>query len=164
MEIKFAPIIPTIPKFTELDLAYVANQALTEFAREVKDELDSTTETWKKPVKFIIRYDRANHSVRVFTNDEIYGYVNEGTAPHAIAPIGAKTLKFKSGYRAKTMPGRIKATSGGKFGDNIFATGVWHPGIKGRHFSGLIYQKMIQTGRFNKIFGNLLTNYLKRWK
>lgn len=164
MDIKFTPIIPIIPKFTSFDLGYVAEQALREFGKEIIDEFNSTATTWKNKPVFIIRYDRGRNTIRVFTDNEIYGYVNDGTRPHPIAPVNADVLRMRHA-NPKTMVGRIKSGAGGKYGDPFFATYVKrHPGIKARHFDDLIYNKMIQKSEFNKIFGRLLTDYMRRFR
>ena len=71
---------------------------------------------------------------RVSTVAEVYRFVSEGTKGRFVAPKNGKVLRFKSGYKAKTSPGRIPSRSGGSFGSNAFSKGHRVSGIKARKF------------------------------
>ena len=77
----------------------------------------------------------------VGTNSKIYEYVDKGTKPHIIRPKRAQFLRFQTGYRAKTTPGIIGSSSGGRSGDIVYSQGVRHPGTKARKFSEIINKK-----------------------
>jgi hypothetical protein len=79
--------------------------------------------------------------VLVGTDDEIYGYVNEGTKPHTIWAKNARTLAFPSAYTPKTRPGHMTAGSGGASGPTVFAAEVHHPGTEARNFDKAIQKE-----------------------
>ncbi len=117
--------------------------ALRAEGREVKKQYKKTTQTWKRKPEFeiLIGLTGKDASVLVGTDDKIFRYVDEGTRPHIIRPVRAKRLRFKSGYRAKTRPGKIGSQSGGAFGDTVYAQMVRHPGSKARGFSPTIQKR-----------------------
>ena len=124
---------------------------MRDFGKEIKKEFEETTKTWDHKVNFEILRSISSKwgtvEVAVLTDDEIYGYVNEGTRPHIIRPKkrGGK-LVFKWGgpgsYAAKTTPGVIGSTSGGQSGSTVAFPYVNHPGTKARNFSKIIKKKM----------------------
>ena len=78
----------------------------------------------------------------VFTNDEIYKFVDKGTAPHIImAKHRMRPLVFQTGYKAKTAPGTIGSRAGGPFGPTVRALVVHHPGTEARRFTETIQKK-----------------------
>lgn len=106
-------------------------------------DLESTVRTWKHKPAFdvTITKDGGDYSVTAGTDDEIYGYVNDGTKPHAIRPKRGRYLRFSSGYKAKTRVGIIGSIEGGSFGGDVFSKGVMHPGFPGRKFAEKIAQR-----------------------
>ena len=103
-----------------------------------------TTSSWSHRVTFEAMSDTqadGSFSVMVGTDDRIYGYVDLGTRPHIILPKRARVLAFQGGYRAKTSPGVLGSSGGGKFGATIFARAVRHPGTKARGFTRMIFDK-----------------------
>lgn len=106
-------------------------------------DLESTVRTWKHKPTFDVTITQQgdSYSVTAGTDDEIYGYVNNGTRPHAIRPKRSRYLKFGSGFRAKTRVGVIGSFQGGSFGNDIFSRGVQHPGFPGRKFTERIAQR-----------------------
>jgi hypothetical protein len=113
-------------------------------AKEINDDYRKTTQTWKHKPQFVTLTDtsRGELTIAVLTDDEIYGYVDEGTkGPYVIRPKRARALRFPGVFRAKTSPGVIGSTSGFKGGDNVYAKQVIHPGIKARNFSKTIEKK-----------------------
>jgi len=118
--------------------------ALEKAGKTIKDEdYGAITKTWKHKPKIEVVVDLAGPgpTLLVGTDDEIYGYVDEGTRAHVIVPRRAKVLKFKSGYVAKTAPGVIGSTSGGPTGGDVYSAGVIHPGTKAREFEKTIKEK-----------------------
>lgn len=110
-------------------------------------DLESTTRTWKNKPTFdvTITEQGGNYGVTAGTDDEVYGYVNDGTKPHMIRPRRARYLRFSSGYRSKTRPQIIGSQNGGSFGDDIFSRGVNHPGTKARNFVVIIQKRRQKT-------------------
>jgi len=58
-----------------------------------------------------------------------------------IRPVVSKRLVFPNKYKAKTSPGVIGSTSGGKSGTIVTATSVRHPGFQARKFVDAIKKK-----------------------
>lgn len=115
----------------------------------IKASFNETTKTWNRKPVFEEQISLAGGpQVEIYTTDEIYGYVDQGTRPHVIRPVKAKALRFQSGYKAKTIPGVIGSQNGGSFGDTVFSKGVQHPGNAPRNFSKEI--EKIWTPRFKR--------------
>jgi hypothetical protein len=124
--------------------------AIQAAAKEVADEMvldfRETTRPWKHKVKFeeVIAVD-PNVEILVGTDDEVFGFVNNGTKPHAIFPRKAKALAFqwggKGSYRPKTKPKVIGSTPGGPSGPKVALPYVQHPGTDAREFDVTIEKK-----------------------
>lgn len=108
-------------------------KGMREAAEAVKADAEKSTATWKHKVNFIIQQDGPNFIIA--TNDEIYGYVDEGTKPHVIVPKRGRVLRFAAGGRPKTTPGKLTSGSGSAGGDIVFTPRVNHPGTKARLFT-----------------------------
>lgn len=102
---------------------------------------------WKNRPEFKTRkYIRADYiSMTVYPAGnpkavEIYGYVDQGTEPHLIAPVRAPLLIFKTGYQPKTLarPARTVPGGGKATGPTVAAKLVHHPGSEAREFSATI--------------------------
>ena len=116
--------------------------AMQETGKEIKKDFDRTTVTWKSRPEFeIVMSITKGLELFVWTDNEIYGYVSEGTEEHVILPVNAKALRFREGYHAKTKPRVIQSFSGGPFGKVVFAAGVIHPGTEAREFAQVIQKK-----------------------
>lgn len=126
-------------------------------------DLEATVRTWDKKPTFdlTITRDGSDYSVTAGTDNEIYGYVDQGTEAHPIVPKRSKYLKFSSGYRAKTRVGVIGSYNGGSFGSDVFSRGVLHPGFPGRKFTEKI-QKRRQTTVAQEIGAGIAKIALKR--
>ena len=118
-------------------------KAVYKSAGLVLKDFEATVRTWKhKPVfDLTITEQGGSYSVTAGTDDEIYGYVNNGTKPHQIKPKRSRYLRFSSGFKAKTRVGVIGSFQGGSFGSDIFSRGVMHPGFPGRQFAKKIAQR-----------------------
>ena len=134
------------------------DDAMAELRDGVQEDFESTVSTWSTDVAFATRITTGNAlTLRVNPSGagaEIWGYVNNGTSPHVIRARRARSLSFRSGYRAKTRVGRIASGSGGSSGDNVYAQQVFHPGSEGRDFTGLIAKKW--TPEFKRIGENAM--------
>lgn len=117
------------------------------YADELQADFEKTTETWEHDVEFekIVDYEPKGPEIFVGTDDEIYGYVNDGTRPHPIFPKKAKALRFqwggKGSYTPKTTPRVIGSKAGGPSGPIVHRPYVQHPGTEGRHFDEEIERK-----------------------
>ena len=96
------------------------------------DDYEEITATWDHTVEFeTLKETKDELTVIVATNDEIFGYVNNGTAPHIIEPRPDnphQKLFFEQNYARKTSPRTIGSFSGGKYGPMVVSEGVYHPG------------------------------------
>lgn len=113
-------------------------------AKDMKKDFQQTVKTWKRKPTFemVVAVGPKSIDILVGTDDEIYGYVDKGTAPHLILPKkpGGK-LRFQSNYKAKTIPNVIGSRSGGSSGNVVFSDGVIHPGTEARNFDKIIAKK-----------------------
>jgi hypothetical protein len=70
------------------------------------------------------------------TTSTPFVYVDQGTkGPYPIPAKNKPLLKWKSGFIAKTAPGRLVSQPGASFGGWRSAKEVTHPGIKPREIS-----------------------------
>ena len=112
----------------------------------VKKDYEKTTKTWKHKPKFEVDVSlkQPGPMLMVWTDDEIYGYVDKGTKPHLIfagiytGKSNKKALKFPSKFKPKTKAGVIGSTAGSSGGDKIVRAYVQHPGTKPRGFEEAI--------------------------
>jgi len=113
---------------------------------EMEKDFQKTVATWSRKPKFekIVSID-PNVEVLVGTDNEVYGYVNDGTRPHLIFPKRAKALSFRWGgkgsYKPKTRPRFIGSMPGGPTGPRVARPYVQHPGTKAREFDKTIEKK-----------------------
>ena len=95
--------------------------------------------------------------LQVTIDDQIYAWVSEGTRAHIIRPKGqGYPLRFQSGYKAKTMPGSLTPSGGGKFGPDVRAFEVHHPGTQPRKFV------QVATDRIEKEIPRILQAEIER--
>jgi hypothetical protein len=138
--IKLIPITPTknpIPDSARMRRA--VENALTALAKGAEVDFKVTTQTWKHKPVFKVESKPGERTVG--TDDRIYGYVDEGTAPHIITPKRSKRLVFMAGGRAKTRPRSISSGAGSPGSTKAFAKVVHHPGTEARDFSKTIAEK-----------------------
>jgi len=119
---------------------------------EIVKDFESTVATWSKKPDFKFTSSSAQNTpsltINIETDDPIYGYVDEGTKPHIIAPVKAKRLFFAVGGTAKTQPNVIGSSAGSKGTSPVVALVVNHPGTKARNFTKKIESKW--RGEFGK--------------
>lgn len=131
-----------------------------ETERELQKMFDQTTETWEHRVAWIRRnkVSGAVMEVIVGTNDEIYKYVSAGTRPHLIpsVPKTRGSLRFRTGYTAKTRPGVLRSGPGGARGDYAYAKQVRHPGTDARRFAENVAKE------FERPFKRLIDEAMRR--
>lgn len=122
----------------------------TELEREGKTivrEYGYTTQTWKRKVRFEMKIFPDGQMI-VGTDNEIFGYVDEGTRPHVIRPRLAKALRFNTVFRAKTSPGQLTSRPGMSAPPVAVRMEVHHPGTKPRNFTKLMTKR--SEPRFSK--------------
>lgn len=134
-------------KFNVKAFADAFKKASEKISKEIKKEFEITTIGWDTDVVFeeLVAVGPDAIEVLVATDNEIYGYVNDGTRPHKIRAKPGKTLAFKWGgpgsYKAKTAPGKlVHNPSGGNVvgGKFVRPMEVDHPGFEGRNFDKII--------------------------
>jgi hypothetical protein len=132
--------------------------AIQEEGKAIKQDYEETTKSWNTEVTFEIKI-LASNSVKVFTLNKIYRYVNKGTPAHDItAPPGGR-LFFMTPYGPKTRP-NILGSGPGSIGTNLgVAQVIHHPGTEARNFSKLIAK--IAKARFQKRLRAVLKNLNK---
>lgn len=131
---KLVPIKPKGKLFDIPRIERAVKKAMYEAAEEGKDLLERCTATWENQPTFTIT--EVKDGLIIGTDDPIFGYVDEGTPPHTIAPKRRTFLRFRSGYTPKTSPGQIGSGSGGASGDVVFTRKpVNHPGTRARRFT-----------------------------
>lgn len=121
-------------------LARAVTNALDGAAAGALIDFKTTTQTWKHKVAFQIDKGRPDRRV-VGTDDEIYGYVTEGTRPHIIVAHGKALAFFGGKFRPKTRVRTIGSNKGSKGGAVIFRKMVHHPGTDAREFEEAIAEK-----------------------
>jgi hypothetical protein len=138
-----AVIIRTVnlPKLLTPNGAYGAIlKEANQYAKAMKLDFDATVGTWdRKPVfQTDVSVLPDIVSVKVWTDDEIYGYVDKGTKSRDIYPKAGKRLAFRVGGTPKTRPGQDTAGPGSP-GTKLIVLPVGVPvhkhAIKARNFT-----------------------------
>ncbi len=135
-----------VPKDLVVDIKkmkQVVNNAMDGAALGAKVDFDTTTRTWRRRPKFLIK--KPKFGVRdIYTINEIYAYLNYGTRAHRIPKgTGGKRLAFfRTGFRPKTRAGYIGSNKGSRASSNfVRPKSVRHPGNKPREFDIVIQKK-----------------------
>lgn len=108
--------------------------------KDGQELMERGVRTWSN--KPTITISRTADGVAFGTDDPIYGYVNDGTKAHTIAPKRGRFLAFGAGGRAKTQPGVVGSGGGARGDTRVFARVVRHPGTKARGFTKVIARQM----------------------
>lgn len=149
-------------------------QGMVKVADLIESDFKSTVQTWENKPEFetVSNLNTPNRiDVFVYTENQIYGWINNGVDPHIIGPRDADVLAFHEGYTAQTDPGviqlgntflgnqgmslgdsvrSVESHEGGESGGMVFVRGeVNHPGIEPRNFDMRIRLK--RTGDVQKI-------------
>lgn len=124
---------------------------IEETIKEADREFAKTYATWEREPEFEQEYKESKKQLsgKTTTDNEVYGYVNDGTkdsAPYPIPKAGPGLLRFqwggKGSYKPKTQVRRIGSGPGGPSGPMVVFRRVMHPGIEGRHFDEEIAKAM----------------------
>lgn len=84
----------------------------------------------------------------------------EGPYPIPKNPDPMRRLKFRTGFVAKTTPGKLMSGMGGSFGDWVSPIQVEHPGIDPREFSVTV--KKNQDKHMSSLMGKAVTKGVLR--
>ena len=141
MAFVFKSIVPPEMDIDQYRLEYL--NELRKEGRKIKREYEKTTRTWRNKPKFemivgLTRKGGGEASVLVGTDDEIYGYVDEGTPAHWISAKNKPWLLFREKSTPKTTRGRIGSGRGSRSGGWVKKKRVWNKGIKSRNFTPTI--------------------------
>ena len=109
---------------------------MNKVTQRLQRDFQDTVKTWNNQPVFTRTVSSSTNKIvgEVYTSNKIYGYVNNGTKAHFIAPKNVRALRFRSRYTAKTSPGRIFAKNGGASGNFVFSKGHMVKGIQARKF------------------------------
>lgn len=136
---KMTAILPKGLVFNASKLARAIENTLEGAAKDVKVDFGVTTQTWKVRPAFTIERETGRRIVA--TDDDIYGFVDEGTPPHVITAHGPGGLVFGMPSSPKTSV-RVIGSKAGSRGSTIVRTHqVHHPGTEARAFSDEIAEK-----------------------
>lgn len=99
-----------------------------------------TIETWKHTPVFNKSITASPSKIvgQIWTDDDIYGWVNSGTDDHPIFPKKSKFLHFQKDFTPKTKKGWVGSQQGGKTGDWAHPRQVLHHSIEAREFAKTI--------------------------
>lgn len=137
MDVQFKPILPDVMKIDRVRLNLLSMAHKVE--REIKKEFKKTVETWEREVIFETKISLiGGPSIKVWTYNQIYGWVNDGTPEHPIAAKNKPELAYRRGFKSKTVPRKISSRVGKTFGRMVRKKAVVHPGIVPREFVDVI--------------------------
>lgn len=135
-------VVPDSPAINPSLLEQAVNVALSEAAEEVLKEFKTTIETWNEKPDFII--ESAQFTRQVYTVNQIYDWVNNGTEPHEILPVRKQALRFYTGgVVAKTAIGSLGSRPGMEGTDVVFRKRVTDNFVKAREFDRVIWERWI---------------------
>lgn len=144
-KVELTPILPDKDFFSTDRVLKELKGALAHTGNIIRDDFKKTVRTWRRKVGFSKVGPRnvggGVLAVDVFTEDEIYFFVERGTKAHIIRPRNAARLSFRSGYSAKTRPGVVGSRAGGPKGPFVTARAVLHPGTQARNFAPTIAKR-----------------------
>ena len=108
----------------------VAQRAVETYTQEdVLPLFEATVTTWNHPVEFRRekKFTLDIKAIRIYTDDEIWNWVSQGTKEHPIYPKKGKFLHFQENFTPKTRKGWAGSQSGGR-------SGAWtHPRFVEKH-------------------------------
>ena len=141
MVVKMRAIIPAKLKLGPVRLE--ALNAMRKMGTPIRRDFARTTETWKHKPKFeqSVSLKPPGPTLTVWTENEIYGYVNDGTRGRFIEAKNVPYLVFKGTFIPKTLPGALSSVPGGSFPPWVSKKKIWNPGIKPRKFDETIKKK-----------------------
>jgi len=138
-------------RFKDAEFSRIMRNAMRRAVRQIRKDFELTTKTWEHEVVFKehthLTKRTPSPAVSVTTDDEIYGYVNNGTRPHEIwagiytGKSEAKVLAFPSMFAPKTKVGVIHSWPGMSGGETVFRPYVQHPGTEAREFDKVIREE-----------------------
>ena len=138
------PIIPKLINVRDLQLAIVSAGA--DIADGIAQDYRDSQSTWNNKSEPVRRRPRT-YTWQVEVVGEIFRFVDHGTRRRTIRAKRASALRFRTGYRRKTVRGAIRARQGGPSGDFAYAKEVKHPGTKGAFITKSIHARWFLSNR-----------------
>lgn len=143
LKIKLTPILPKgVGTWDTLRLMRTLENSLDACAAGARVDFQATVETWDKKPEFKIGKKPLERTV--YTENEIYAYVNDGTRPHTIQPKNpdGALVFFKDGFKPKTRVKGLYSNKGRKADKNlVFLKHVDHPGTEARNYDVAVEEK-----------------------
>lgn len=139
--IRLRPIVPKLA--TPADYRRARSQALDKAAKRTRELFEETTATWRDKPTFSVEENGDAERI-IGTDDEKYGWADDGTKPHDIGPIVPKTkqaITIRGKGTPKTAPRVIGSGSGSKGAVVAIRKStkvIHHPGTEAREFSTVI--------------------------
>jgi len=124
-------IIPKEPFLDGAAIVRAVENSLSEAAASAKTDFGATTRTWDSQPDFTI--DSRPGVREVYTTNDVYGYLNRGTAVRRAVMVG--------GFRPKTRH-RYIGSNKGKGGVVFISKKLSLPGIEAREFDIAVKEKM----------------------
>jgi len=117
--------------------------AVVETGKEIDALFALTYLTFEHRPEFVIenKGTPTRISSSVYTTNQIYAWINDGTKPHTIRPKNAAVLAFPQTFRPKTHLVKLESGKGYKTKKKRFALVVEHPGTAPRNFEERIEKK-----------------------
>lgn len=140
MPVRYRAIVPKELLTNPHKVKEVIANTLKDVALAAKIDFEVTTQTWKHQPKFEIKLI-GHKAALVYTTDQRYNWINDGTDPYVIRPKRAARLRFTVPFRAKTVPGAIRSRKGSHGRKVVYARVVHHPGIAARKFDEAVQKK-----------------------
>lgn len=159
--IRINPVVPNKLHGFDPKLAQQAIEtALDMAAEDIRIDFQVTAQTWNNQPKFEIEVIPDGR--KIFTDNPIYGYVNDGVSPHVItAKNTPRMVFFAEGFKPKTRPGKIASYKGKTASKNlVMPVKVNHPGIQAREFSEVIKKKWLK--EFPRIVARAIRTEINR--
>lgn len=108
-------------------VTYRLTAAMRQYAEKIKQDLENSVRTWNTPVEFHIVIDKLGDefSMAVYTESEIFRFVNDGTS--------VRYATMTPDFVPKTMPG-LTWSRRGRGGLSYVSKKMPRPGIEAREF------------------------------
>lgn len=167
------------------DLREIMGLSLIESAESARDDFLQPTATWSRRPPVEIEQERmgiggkigfalgmvarrlglgasrsTTMAIKVFVDDLIYWWLDQGTKRHWVEPVKAPYMVFQAGRKAKTQPDSLIASPGGPFGPVVKSTGHWVSGIPPRRFSDIVDKRAKK--KTPRIFNRRLREWTNR--
>ena len=163
--LKFRVVVPKPIKLQVDDELAVAFRAYVQF---ILADFAETTFGWKHRVDFhysIETHTSKNVTMKIWTDDQIWNWVNFGTEAHEIwagAYTGKSNVKVLTIFEQKpaTVPGSLRSNPVAHGPLKALTPYVQHPGSTGRRFDVLIQLK--HTQKLVEIAQNALAEAIKK--